>query len=77
MNDVPLREFVEAIVREHEKRFDDLREADLNAFEQYKIETGRALELAKTNADRWLATLLSTIAIVTSFIAVVLAYYRI
>ena len=63
MNDVALREYIEAIIREHDRRHSDLRQADLDNLEQYKKETSRALKLAKENADKTIALILSGIAL--------------
>ncbi len=73
---VSLREYVEAIVREHDRRYEDLREADLTALEQYKEDTHRALALAKSNAERTLAIVLSGIALMISVVTAVFVYFK-
>lgn len=73
---VSLRDFVEAIVREHDRRHNDLRDADLAAFEDYKDDTQRALNIAKSNADRTISLILSGMALMISLVTALFVYLK-
>jgi hypothetical protein len=73
---VSLRDFVEAIIREQDRRHNELRKADLASLEQYKKEAQRALEIAKSNLDRTISLLLGGLALMISITTAIFVYFK-
>jgi len=77
VTDVSIRDYIEAIIENNDRRYSSEREADRIALLDYKKSVSDALLLAKSNADRMIAMLISVAALLISAVTAIFVYVKI